>query len=185
MIDLSPDTMANYKIDDMGKDIVQTCLLEGGDGDLLATIQVDQEDNSTGTPTTNKVSIRKLILDQIKVAVDDIFSQLDGADSAPSLNDVDAMVQLEKLLGLLSTVDSFYSYIHEASEDPPFPSLETYFTSTSPVSKAADYDQRAITDADCVAEESTCAALAVRLRVASMACDDYTVPPDSFDGQPA
>merc|ERR1719486_333066 len=161
MIDLDKN-IENYNIDAMSKDVMQTCLLAGGDGDLLATIKVDQETNETGTPTTNKVSIRKLILDQIKGAVDDIFSQLDGADSAPSLNDVDAMVQLEKLLGLLSTVDSFYSYIHEASETPPFPLLETYFTSTSPVDvkgKAADYDKRAVDDADCVAGESTCAAL--------------------------
>merc|ERR1719387_152909 len=90
------------------------------------------------------------------------------------------MVQLEKLLGLLSDVDSFYSYIHEAQT---FPSLEAYFTSTSPVSKAADYDPRAL-DADCVAAESTCAALAARLRLASMACEEDTVPADSFEGQP-
>jgi hypothetical protein len=135
--------------------------------------------NDTETGEMTEVSARDSVIIEIKGGVDAIFEPL--ANAPPAEQDMAAMDDLEKVLVLLSDVDAFYSYAHEAADDPITPSLAGFLEDT--MSTAADFDPRA-EDVTCTAGDPSCPALAFRLRAASLACDDYTVPPDSFDGQP-
>jgi hypothetical protein len=161
---------------------VEACLFEGGDGDLLGSIKVPFNDTSvvpSGEP--GEKSIRDEVVKIIKGQVDQIFDPL--AQAPPANQEMSAMGDLEKVLKLLSDVDAFYSYTHEASDSPPFASLTKFLKDND--AEAATDDTR-ISDAACSASPPTsaCPALGIRLGLASLACDDYTIPPGSFAGQP-
>jgi hypothetical protein len=160
------------------KGVVETCLFPNGDGDLLGSMKTPVLNNETGE--IEDVSIRDQIVDMIKGSVDAIFDPLSQAP--PANQEMAAMDDLNKVLALLSDVDAFYSYVHEAELSPPFPSSTTFLAATD--STAADYDPRATDEQTCTDGVIACPALAARLRASSLACEEYTVPPGSFDGQP-
>jgi hypothetical protein len=185
-IDLNKDTLANYEgistflEDNKLLGTIEACFFETGDGDLLGSLKVEYN-NSQGE--MEEISVRDQIVLEIEGQVDAIFDPL--AQAPPADQDMESMKDLDKVLALLADVDAFYSYIHEAEATPdPFPTLAKLMEDTG--NKAADYDPRAAEDADCTADPpvSACPALAARLRLASLACEDFITPPDSFEGQP-
>lgn len=130
-----------------------------------------------------EVSIRDRIVDKIAGEIEKMFAPL--AEAPPADKELTAMEDLEKVLVLLSDVDSFYSYSHEADATPAFSSFSGFLGDTD--NKGADQDPRATEEAACKADPPTsaCQGLAIRLRSASFACDAYAIPPGSFDGQPS
>merc|ERR1719359_277452 len=147
---------------------------------MLNAIRVPHNDTTTvpsGEMTT--ISSRELISLMITGAVDAIFAPIETMEMEQG--EVEGMSDLEAALALLKDVASFYTYAHEVEEDPPFPSLTQVFDATD--SKATDYDPR-LENQTCLDGTVDCPALGARLRIASLACESMTVPPDSFEGQP-
>jgi hypothetical protein len=179
MLDLNRASMSEYPMFDALSEldsavgIMESCVFEGGDGDMLGAIKVEY--NVSGT--MEKISAREMITLSIKGAVDNIFAPLDNRQTDEG--GVEGMEDLEKALALLQNVSSFYTYAHEVENN--FPSLALFLDNTD--SEAADYDPR-VDEQTCLDGEMSCAALGARLRIASLACESMTVPPDSFEGQP-
>jgi hypothetical protein len=188
-LDLTEDSLENYAgLYDMLREkrilgAVEACFLESGDGDLLGSMLVEHNDTRT-VPSGEmvEISIREKIELDVRGEVDKIFEPL--ADAPPAESNMTAMNDLNKVLRLLNNVDAFYSYKDEAELDPAFPSLTAVFADVG--GEATDHDPRITSDPACTSDPplSSCPALAARLRISSLACDEYNVAPGSFEGQP-
>lgn len=188
MLDLSKESMSNYPMFDSLTEldsaigIMENCIFPGGNGDMLGAIKMPYNDTRTvPSGEETKIDAREMVTLMIKGAVDKIFEPIENMNTG-SDQEMGGMGDLNKFLNLLGNLSSFYTYAHEIDLDPKFPSLTAVVTALD--SKAMDYDPRATSDLSCPAGNVSCTALGARVRVGSLGCEDFAVPPGSFDGQP-
>merc|ERR1719313_1576047 len=190
LLDMNRASMENYPVFggltqlDSAMGILDSCIFEGGDGDMLGAVKVDYNDTRTvPSGEMTKISAREMITIQIAGAVDTIFAPLETMEMEQQ--EVAGMADLEAALLLLQNVSSFYTYAHEVADN--FPSLATVVEDLD--SGAMDYDPR-LEDQTCLDGTADCPALGARVRIASLACSSLTVPngtmaeggPDKIEG---